>query len=289
MELGIGSYTYGWAVGVPGNTPARPMEEGALLDKAREHQVHVVQIGDNLPLHTFDSDRVDRLTARVRRDGVRLEIGARGLFPERVAAYTALARRLGAKLIRFVIDDGPYRPSPAEASAVLREVVPFLEGLTLGLENHDRFSAATLRTLVESAGSERVGVCLDTANSLGSGEGLQAVAAVLAPLTVNLHVKDFVIERVPHLMGFTVSGRPAGEGMLDMPALLGLLQSHGRCASAILELWTPPESSLEATLEKEARWAARSVDYLKRVFAGEPGGSVVASDAASPYSSRLRT
>lgn len=267
MELGISSYTYGWAVGVRGHDPAQPMDEHALLDKVREHGVKLLQIGDNLPLHTFDETRLNRLAARAAGEGVKLEIGARRLSMDRVSTYAVIARRLGAKLIRFIIDDEEHHPSPAEVLSVLREVVPLLDGLTLGLENHDRFNARTLRAIVKSAGSDRVGICLDTSNSLGNGEGIKAVAAVLAPLTVNLHVKDFAIARVPCLMGFTITGRPAGEGMLDLPPLLRQLTPHGRCATAILELWTPPESDLEATIAKEARWAKQSMAYLKPLFA----------------------
>jgi sugar phosphate isomerase/epimerase len=185
-----------------------------------------------------------------------------------VAEYAGLARRLDAKLIRFVIDDADYHPPPAEVTAVLRQSVAWLEGLTLGLENHDRFPAATLRSMIEAAGSDRIGVCLDTANSLGAGEGLDTVVQELGPLTVNLHIKDFHILRVPHLMGFIVEGRPAGCGFLDVPHLLERLVAFGRCRTAVLELWTPPEPVLADTITKEAGWAAQSLEYLKPFFAG---------------------
>jgi sugar phosphate isomerase/epimerase len=266
MKLGISSYTYSWAVGVPGHPPARALDENGLLDKAQEHGVSLLQIGDNLPLHTFDPARLERLAQRAAHEGILLEVGARRLTLERAAEYIAIARRVGAKLIRFVIDDADHHPAPAAVTSVLREVAPLLRGLTLGIENHDRFPAAALRTMIEAAGSEQVGVCLDTANSLGAGEGIEAVAAVLAPITVNLHIKDFWIERVPYLMGFTVTGRPAGGGMLKLPALLEQLAQYGRCQTAVVETWPPPEANLDATLAKEASWAAQSIQYLKPLF-----------------------
>ena len=266
MELGIGSYTFGWAVGVTGREEARPLDEHGLLDKCREHGVSVLQIGDNLPLHAFDASRLDRLAARAARDGVQLEVGARGLTKNRLVDYVMIARRVGAALVRFVIDDTDYHP-PAEAvAALLRESAPLLDGLVLGLENHDRFPAAMLRTMIERIGSDHIGICLDTANSLGAGEGIAAVAEILAPLTVNLHIKDFHIERVPSLMGFTVTGRPAGSGFLDVPALLSRLAPFGRCRTAILELWTPPEPLSQETIVKEAAWATQSIKYLKPFF-----------------------
>ena len=267
MKLGISSYTFGWAVGVNGHPPARPLDEQGLIDKAHELGVKLVQIGDNLPLQNFDATRLSRLADRAANEGVQIEVGARGLTPERVANYVTIARRLNARLIRFVIDDGNYRPTPDVVSAILREVSPLLAGLTLGIENHDRFSATALREVIESAGSQHIGVCLDTANSLGAGEGIEAVAGVLGPLTVNLHIKDFWIERVPYLMGFKVTGRPAGHGMLNLPALLEQLAPFKRCCTAVLELWTPPEAQIEQTITKETAWAEQSLDYLKPLFA----------------------
>ena len=266
MKLGLSSYTFGWAVGVRGHKPARALDEHGLLDHCRAHGVKLLQIGDNLPLHEFTAERLDHLAERAASDGVQLEVGARRLTLDRVEVYAGLARCVGANLLRFVIDDTDYHPAPEAVSQVLRQALPLLHGLTLGLENHDRFPALTLRQMIEAVGGDRIGVCLDTANSLGAGEGLDTVVTTLAPLTVNLHIKDFRIERAPHLMGFTVSGRPAGSGFLDVPRLLQQLAPFRRCSTAVLELWTPPEARLEKTVAKEAAWAVQSLHYLKPFF-----------------------
>ena len=55
--------------------------------------------------------------------------------------------------------------------------------------------------------------------------------------------------------------------MLDIPWLLEQVRAHDRCQSAILELWTPPESTPEKTVATEARWAEESLRYLKPLFA----------------------
>jgi sugar phosphate isomerase/epimerase len=263
--LGLSSYTFGWAVGVRGFAPARPLDEQGLLDKVREHRLRLVQVGDNLPLHALEEPRLVAFAERAARDGVEIEVGARRLTVERVEAYVRLARRFGSKLIRFVIDDTDYHPAPAEVTAVLRECGGLLDGLSLGIENHDRFPARVLRDLIERAGCERIGVCLDTANSLGAGEGIEVVTETLAPLVLNLHIKDFHIARVPHQMGFTVTGRPAGDGFLDLPRLLRQLKGSP-CRTAALELWTPPGTNLEETIATEAAWAAQSIQHLKPFF-----------------------
>ncbi len=268
MILGISSYTYGWAVGVRRSEPDCPLDELGLVDKARDLNVRLLQIGDNVPLVAMDAAKIARLADRAASEKIKLEIGGRGLNPDNVAAHIALARRLDAELLRFVIDDAGYHPEPDEIIPILLAAVPRLESnnVTLGIENHDRFAARTLEHILKAVGSERVGICLDTANSLGAGEGITEVAARLAPWTVNLHIKDFAIERLPYLMGFTVTGRPAGAGMLDLPALLALLQRHDRCHTVILELWTPPEGTITATIAKEQAWAVQSIEYLRPFF-----------------------
>jgi sugar phosphate isomerase/epimerase len=267
MILGLSSYTYGWAIGVPGHAPTCPMNEQDLLDRALRHGVTLVQICDNLPLLRLPPDRLDQFADRANGEGLRLEVGSRGLTVEHATAMIALARRVNANLIRFVVDGPGFHPGPVEVVQTLRAIAPRLDGLRLGIENHDRFTAKSLRSIVERSGSDRIGICLDTANSLGAGEGLATVLKELAPITFNLHIKDFRITRLPHLMGFTVEGCPAGEGMLDILSLLEDLRRHGRCETAVLELWTPPEELLNKTIAKEEEWAGRSVEYLKLRFA----------------------
>ncbi|HUS34977.1 MAG TPA: TIM barrel protein [Verrucomicrobiae bacterium] len=266
MKLGISSYTFGWAVGVNGFARSVSLNERDLLDMATRENIGVLQIGDNLPLHTIHHSTLADFGAAAKERNVQLEIGARRLVPERIAQYAEVARTVGARLIRFVIDDADYRPDPNSIIDILKDSARLLNGLVLGIENHDRFQAKTLRHIIEASADERIGVCLDTANSLGAGEGIEIVAETLAPLTINLHIKDFWIERVPYLMGFNVTGRPAGSGMLNVRKLLETLAPHNRCETAVLELWTPPEARIEDTVAKEARWASESLKYLKPFF-----------------------
>jgi hypothetical protein len=62
-------------------------------------------------------------------------------------------------------------------------------------------------------------------------------------------------------MGFVIEGCPLGEGMLPVADLIQKVSR--RCKSAILEQWTPPEDTLDKTIEKEALWAEQSIRYLK--------------------------
>jgi sugar phosphate isomerase/epimerase len=268
MRLGIGSYTYTWAAGVPGSPPARPLTALGLLEKAARLGVRVVQFCDNLSLARLPGDELDGCLAFARAKGIAVQVGTRGLDPDDIIAHLGIALRAGSSFVRLVVDGGWRRPTPAEAVSALRQVLPTFEKsrARIAIENHDRFPVRTLAAMVEELGPDRAGICLDTVNSLGALEGPRAVVETLAPYTLNLHLKDFVIERVPSKMGFVVEGRPVGSGRLDVPWLLGALRAAGRDVDAIIELWTPPAGSIEETLGREEEWAAESVRYLREII-----------------------
>lgn len=273
MKLGLSSFAFGWAVATPSPPAPEPFTPDTLLDFAVAHDVPVIQFGDNLPLHTLRPSELDAFAGRARAKRVAIETGARGLTGERLQEYIEVSRRVGARLLRFVIDAKDYEPPADAVVRLVRNALPALRsaGIVLGIENHDRFPSVTLRRMIDTLASEHVGVCLDTANSLGAGEGINEVLAHLAPVCVNLHVKDFAIERLSYLMGFTVSGRPLGRGMLPLATVLATVARHGRCGTAVVELWPPPEKNKLDTLAKEVRWAEESIAALRTALAQLPG------------------
>ncbi|MCW5559082.1 MAG: sugar phosphate isomerase/epimerase [Verrucomicrobiae bacterium] len=261
MEAGISSFAFGWAV----RLRKPPLDELGLIGFARRHQVRVVQLGDNLPVHRMPEERRAALRQAATTAGIRLELGARGLTEAHLQTYLALCRELDSSLLRFVVDAPGHEPALADLAALLRNTLSALEAaqVTLAVENHDRFPAATLRRLMEDVGGPRVGICLDTANSFGVGEGLDQVVEALAPVTVNLHVKDVTIRRFPHQMGFVIEGCPLGRGQLPIRSLIGRLRGLGYRGSAILESWWPPGSDDPATIAGELAAAEAGIETLK--------------------------
>jgi sugar phosphate isomerase/epimerase len=269
MRLGIGSYTFTWAAGVPGHPPKRPMNALALLRRAVELEVRVVQFCDNLPLVALPRQELEEVAGFARERGIALELGTRGIKDcDTLLAHLNLARQLGSPFLRVVVDSRGDEPSPSEVVDRLRPLMPAFvsAGIKLAIENHDRFSSSDLAEIVERLGPSQAGICLDTVNSFGALEGPELVVQTLAPYTLNLHVKDFTIRRVPSQMGFVVSGCPAGTGRLNVPWVLEELRRHKRDCNAILELWTPLEPELESTIETESRWASESVAWLRKLI-----------------------
>jgi sugar phosphate isomerase/epimerase len=267
MRLGISTYTYGWALGVPGYPPPpSPLTLEGLLEKAAALSVRVVQIADNPRLQQMSDAELDTLREAAGRLRIDLELGTRGIDPDHLRRYLSAAVRLQSPLVRVIIETKNPRASTDDIVATLREVVPDYAraGVSLAIENHDRFPAAALAEILERLDSPHAGLCLDTANSVGCLEGLETLLRVLGRWVVNLHVKDVSVQRLPHRRGFVVEGCPAGQGQVNIPGVLNEFRALGRDPNAILELWPPPEPTMAESIAKEEAWAAESIRYLRR-------------------------
>ena len=263
MKLGISSYTFTWAVGVKGHMPEKPLDWRGLLELSQELGVSLIQIADNMPLHKMTEAVMEELIRMSSDLDIELEVGASIMTSDNLESYLTIAERIGSKILRFVIDGENYKPSPEEVISTLKNAESEFRKrkIILALENHDRYFAHQFRQIIESVGSPNVGICLDCANSFGAGEGFKEVVDLLAPYVVNLHLKEISIKRKYHKMGFDIEGKPFGEGCLPLEWILSQLTP--KCRTAILELWTPPEETINQTINKEFDWARRSISFLK--------------------------
>jgi 3-oxoisoapionate decarboxylase len=266
MRLGVSSHTYAWGIGVGGfPRPAKPLDAFDLVRKAAALKAPVLQIADNLPLHLLTSSARRDLKKFAAEAGVEIEVGTAGIDREQLLTYLEIAGDFQSPILRTLLDANGQTPTVEESIARLREVMREFEaaGVCLAIENHDRFPARVLSEIIAAVASPKIGVCLDTANSLGCGEDVATVLAGLADRLVNLHIKDFQAQRLPHHKGFTIEGAPAGAGRLDIPALLAAIGER-RQMTAIVELWLSPDDDIEQTIEREDRWATESVAYVRR-------------------------
>jgi sugar phosphate isomerase/epimerase len=232
-KLGIASWSLPWAIGVQGYpSPQRPLGCIGLLEKAAEAKVSVVQIADNLPLHELPDKELDQLREAAAGRGLVLEAGTRSLDTEHLTRYIAISHRIGARILRT--------------------------------ENNEAFSALEFAGIITRIASPHVGICLDTANSLGRPETLQTVVEHLAEHAVVLHAKDYDIRRIDTRMGFSVVGTAAGDGRVDFNWVLTELRRQGRSGiSVIVEHWPPFAGTIEESMRIEEEWLSRSVRFLR--------------------------
>ncbi len=274
LQLGAGSWTFPWAVGLPGGPrPERPLSALEVLERTHALGLRLVQYGDNLPLHELGDAELTALRERGRELGMAFELGTCGIEGERMRRYLELCRFFGAKLLRTLTGMPGTRPPLREVIVGLRRVLPEFEdaGVTVALENYEAHRTREFAALVRDIGSPSLGICLDTVNSLGALEGFEEVLGNLASYVVNVHVKDFQITRWPHIVGFQVVGCPAGRGRLDLNWLFNHLQVAGRDPTVVLEQWPPFSGTLDATIALEERWAAEGVTHLRSTRWFEPG------------------
>lgn len=268
MRLGISTFALAWSIGVPGREPANPLALPDILDLAKRWGYAGVQIADNARPEQLGPESTAELSASARQRGLFLELGGRGLTEKNLLRHLELAAGLSSPLLRMVIDAAGYEPPADTIEGLLRESASECEArnIKLGIENHDRFEARQFARWLDRIDSEWLGVCLDSVNSFGCGEGLKETLDTLIPYTINFHLKDFSISRLSHSMGFAIEGTPAGEGMLPIAACIERLEHAGRCESAIVELWPPPEEDIDQTVRKEKAWCEQSRRNLAKLF-----------------------
>ncbi len=262
MRLGVSSFAYRYAAA---GLLAR---EGALaaalhvLERSSAAGAEVVQICDNIPLDDLAADEIGRLVDEAAGLDIALEAGTRGLDATALRRYLGLAGDLGSSALRLVLDSADV----AAIEAGLREALPAVRdsGLRLAVENHFDVPSLVLRRIIEDLGKPAVGVCLDTANSIALLERPLETAEALAPLALQAHIKDYVVERAP--IGYHGTGRPLGEGWLDLEALAEVLAPRLADLDLYVELWMDPAPGASGddprTLAQEEAQVASSLSAL---------------------------
>ena len=268
MKLGVGSYTFMWAIGLPGAPPPQPLSALGLLEKAHGLGVRVVQYGPNLALPALPVAEVEELLSAARQYGIELEVGIRGLDETHLRRSLEFTQRCGATLLRTVPELADGRPPSLDELMVELSAVgeSFRDaGVRLALEN-SLVPSSVLASALTTLANPFLGITLDTVNSLAIPEGTCEVAEALAPFTHCLHVKDFTVRREWHMMGFRIEGTPAGKGQLDVPWLLDTLRRSGARCHAIVELWPPEQPTLSQTIALEDLWARESITFLRTLI-----------------------
>jgi sugar phosphate isomerase/epimerase len=106
----------------------------------------------------------------------------------------------------------------------------------LAVENHKDWKAAELAQLIQSLGSEWVGVTLDFGNNVSLLEEPMEVIRTLAPFAFSTHVKDMGVKAYSN--GFLLSEVPLGAGIVDLKEAVTLCQKYNPSMTFSLEMIT---------------------------------------------------
>ena len=106
----------------------------------------------------------------------------------------------------------------------------------LAIENHKGWRAAEHVRWIQRLGSEWIGACYDFGNNISLCEDPAETLRLLAPVTIYVSFKDMAV--APYEDGFLLSEMALGEGMLDLPGMVKVLQQKDPNMIFALEMIT---------------------------------------------------
>lgn len=216
-----------------------------------------------------------------------------------------VTKALGAPSAKVFMGYGGDRGGPHPIPAMMEATVKALKsvraqavdaGVKIALENHGDLRAAEARTIIEEAGRDFVGACLDSGNPVRVLEDPLAALEILGPYTVTAHIRDTAVWEHPR--GAAIQSVALGEGSVDFVKFVARWRELCPNALFLLEIITGGRPSVVPYLEP-AFWkdfpdtpASEFARFLALVRRGEPfrGGMLIAGGEKQPpeYQAALR-
>lgn len=229
--------------------------KGFDLYEPRNYLAHCRQLGAGgmqARLGVMDEKAATRLRKSAERDGLFIEgIVSPPRMKRDVSRFNAemrTAKQCGAPAVRTVIIPGrryerfkslkEFNEYLARGKRMLELAAPVAEKhrLPLAVENHkDQRSDARVK-LFKQIGSEYIGACVDTGNSMALLEDPIDTAKQLAGYAFSVHLKDQAVRAYKD--GFLLADVPLGQGAIDLKTVVGLLRKAKPKVRFSLELIT---------------------------------------------------
>jgi sugar phosphate isomerase/epimerase len=207
------------------------------LDFAAKWGVKLVHFSEVRFLGGLEEDNLKQVRAHAEQLGIEVEIGMLSICPtskmfnpsqgtaeEQITRMIAAARTVGSPIVRCVLGssadrtgDIPLQTHIENTVKVLRNVRPRVldAGLKIAIENHaGDMQAREVKSLIEAAGKDFVGSCLDSGNPVWTLEDPHLTLETLAPYVLTSHVRDSAVWDTPQ--GAAVSWTRMGEGSIGM-------------------------------------------------------------------------
>jgi len=266
VKFGISSWTFPWSVGVAnGPQPTSKLSVMDLLNKANELDVNLIQIADNILLENLSRNELIELRSAAINQNISLEVGTKGIGVDHLLNFLDIATFLNSPILRTLPGSIDKKADLATVEINIKKVLPAFEkaGVVIVLENYEAFSAQEYLELMQRVNHPNFRMCIDLANALGFMEGPYYFMEKLAPYCGNFHYKDIEVVRSQSFLGFSIIGKPAGQGVLPIKWVMAQLMKYGLFPYLIIEAWPPFKNSIEETIQMENEWAKQSVDHLR--------------------------
>jgi sugar phosphate isomerase/epimerase len=205
------------------------------LEFAAKWKVKMVHFSEIRFLGTLEPDHLRRVRARADELQIDIEIGMRSICPtsamfdkaqgtaeEQLGRMIDAAKIVRSPIVRAVLGSAADRRDGIDRHidsmvAVLKNVRGRLmdAGVKVAIENHaGDMQARELKRLIESAGPDYVGVCLDSGNPVWTIEDPHLTLETLAPYVLTSHMRDSALWNTPE--GAAVRWTRMGEGNMGM-------------------------------------------------------------------------
>ena len=206
------------------------------LDYCARQHAKVVHFSEIRFIGSLDPDNLRKVRAKAAELGIEVEIGMKSICPsskmfdaqagtaeEQISKMMDAASIVGSKIVRAVLGSADDRATAPIAQhientvAVLRKVRTKAQdhNLKIAIENHaGDMQGHELKLLIEEAGPDFVGACLDSGNPTWTLEDPHVTLDALAPYVLTSHVRDSAVWKTPE--GASVTWVRMGEGNVDI-------------------------------------------------------------------------
>ena len=211
--------------------------EPAYLQKVKDHAARV-----GIAIDAGIGCMCPSSTAYNKKEGEPAEYVTRGLRTAHAVGSSVMRCYMGTRADRHTAL--PIEGHMESAIKVLRSVrsQALDTGVRIAVENHaGDMQAREVKTIIEEAGKDFVGSCLDTGNPMWVVEDPLLTLEILGPYVATSHVRDSAV--FEHPRGAAAQWVALGDGSVDFPRFVQLYRKLCPAAAVQLEIITgrPPE------------------------------------------------
>jgi sugar phosphate isomerase/epimerase len=225
-----------------------------LIDYAAGLKLDSIQISSLGDYESLDAPYLAKVRERAARANLSLDAGIGCICPttkswsakngsptQYLTTGLNAAKAIGASAMRVFIGSPNDRVADVPMERHMEETVKWLKtarsvaldtGVKIAIENHGDLLSRELKEVIEAAGKDFVGCCLDTGNPMRVLEDPLLTLEILGPYAVTTHIRDSVL--FEHPRGAAFQWVALGDGIIDFPRFVGRYQEL--CPKATMQL-----------------------------------------------------
>ncbi len=208
-----------------------------LLDYSHQIGLEILHFSDLAPFKSLDDGYLNEVKQRAEQLNIGIEVGmgsicptsttfksTRGSAVEQLTEMLHIAARFNSPGVRCFLGANADRHTSAPLQTHIDATIDTCKavrplaidlGIKIAIENHaGDLQGRELKELIEHAGPDYVGACIDAGNPLWVGESPFTTLDYLAPYVVMSHIRDTAVWS--HPTGAAAQWVPMGDGTIDI-------------------------------------------------------------------------